>query len=134
MAQPDINKLILRSEFSELEKIEPFITGLFTNITGALLNNIKLAVNEAASNALIHGNKQDSAKKIIITAKRHKKKVEVTVKDEGKGFDPADLPDPTAKRQLLNKDGRGVFLIKKYADEVTFEQQGTLVRMIFYPS
>lgn len=132
MAKKQITQLTIHSKYSELEKVKPFINKILTNVDEELINKIQLAVNEAVTNAFIHGNKKDQAKKIIINAKCGEDFVEITVKDEGEGFDPSSLADPTEKEQLLNQGGRGVFLIKKYTDETTFEKKGTLVRMTFY--
>ena len=132
MQKSKTKKLTLASDFDEIIKIESFIRKLVDPSGKELFNKVELAVNEAVTNAVIHGNKQDTTKRVYITAQRDDKKIEVTVKDEGLGFNPENLPDPTDEKQLLKPGGRGVFLIKQNADEVTFEENATLVRMIFY--
>ena len=76
-------------------------------------------------------NKANPDKKIDISLKKEKDKVSFTIKDEGTGFDPKDLPDPTAPENLENPGGRGVFLMRHLADEINFENEGRRVEMIF---
>lgn len=130
--QKEIKKLTLASDFNEIGKVQDFINDFIGLRNEVLFNKAQLAVNEAVTNAIIHGNKQDQTKKVAITAERTDEKIEITVKDEGSGFDPAAIPDPTDEKQLLKTGGRGVFLIQQNADKVSFEEEGTLVRMLFF--
>ncbi len=125
-------KLSLSSSFAQINKLEPFINDLTKEYDEELSGKIHLALNEAVINAIVHGNKEDESKKVHITAKYADDGMELSVRDEGAGFDPAALPDPTDNEALIKESGRGVFLIKQYADEVLFERNGTLVRMWFF--
>jgi len=78
--------------------------------------HVTMAVREAAVNAVLHGNEYDPAKKNTGTA------LVFTVSDQGKGLDPASLPDPLAPENLLRGTGRGIFLIRSFMDEVHFRQ------------
>ena len=93
---------------------------------------IDMAVREAITNAIVHGNKEDDAKQVEVTFSCLPHAVEIEVKDQGKGFDPAKVPDPTAAENLLKTSGRGNFLMRNFMDEVKWElrqEGGTIVRM-----
>jgi serine/threonine-protein kinase RsbW len=86
--------------------------------------HLKMAVHEALSNAVEHGNHSDPAKQVTLTCHLQPHQLAITVDDEGEGFDPADVPDPTREENLLREGGRGIFLIQRYADECRFENRG----------
>ena len=92
--------------------------------------DIEIAVREALANAVIHGNRENPDKYIDITCRcTTNGDVSITVRDEGEGFDSHAVPDPTdANRQLLNH-GRGLRLMRALMDEVSWEQNGTVVQM-----
>jgi serine/threonine-protein kinase RsbW len=92
-----------------------------------------VAVRESVVNAIKHGNGLDSDKRVEIAFTIGAKALEVTIHDQGKGFDPASVPDPLAQENLLKADGRGIFFMKSFMDEVAYSfapQGGTLVRMV----
>ena len=97
--------------------------------TGEDIFKIRLAVEEALVNAIKHGNQMDRAKKVHISYRLHGDRFEVHIADEGPGFDPADVPDPTAVENLERPCGRGLMLMKHYMSEVAFSPQGNSVRM-----
>ena len=97
------------------------------------LEQIGLAVIEAVANAILHGNRCDAKKKVRVTATRGKKGLEISVHDEGEGFDADALPDPLSPETLLKDSGRGVFLVRSCMDEVAVRRKapkGTEVKMI----
>jgi serine/threonine-protein kinase RsbW len=83
---------------------------------------ILLGISEAVTNAIRHGNKLDPNKHVSITFLAEPEGVTVTIGDEGEGFDPDALPDPTQGEHILVPSGRGVFLLRSLAEEVTFER------------
>lgn len=93
--------------------------------------NMMTCLSEAAINAIVHGNKQDPNKKVIINADLEGRRIAWTVTDEGDGFDFNKLPDPTAPENLENLTGRGVFIIKHLADQCIFNQKGNEVELHF---
>lgn len=93
---------------------------------------LRTALREAILNAYEHGNNQNPAKAIII-GYRFGSRFHLTVEDQGPGFDPDALPDPTAPENLLEERGRGVCLIKASADRATWLNQGRKVHLIFEP-
>jgi serine/threonine-protein kinase RsbW len=91
---------------------------------------IDLAVREAVANAVKHGNGLDETKAVRISfAKTPPQLFEITVEDEGSGFDVENLPDPTDPANLLKESGRGAFLMRSFMDEVVWRRGGATVTM-----
>jgi len=91
---------------------------------------VKLALEEALTNAVKHGNACDPAKEITIRYAVDEKKAVVIVRDEGCGFIPEDIPDPTRPDRLPLPDGRGIMLMRAYMDEVAFRDHGREVYFV----
>jgi serine/threonine-protein kinase RsbW len=97
------------------------------------LYGIDLAVREAVTNAVLHGNLQDEATPVEIGMTGTDAGLVVTVRDRGLGFDPTHVADPTAEENLRKASGRGILFMRTFMDEVAWESPeggGTLVRMI----
>jgi serine/threonine-protein kinase RsbW len=90
---------------------------------------IKLALEEALVNAIKHGNQMDPAKKVHVACSMRADRFEVQITDEGDGFDPDDVPDPTAPENLERPCGRGLLLMRHYMTEVVYQDRGRAVRM-----
>src|ERR1700719_1777120 len=94
---------------------------------------IEMALREALANAVLHGCKGDPAKKIEFSVTGDRQHgITIVVRDPGAGFDPATIPSPDADSNLHSEHGRGIFLISALMDEVTHEQNGTVIRMRKY--
>ncbi len=93
--------------------------------------NMMTCLNEAANNAIVHGNKLDPDKKVIVNADVDAKRSVWTITDEGEGFDYNHLPDPTAEENLEKPTGRGVFILKHLADQCIFNSSGNEVELHF---
>lgn len=93
--------------------------------------NMMTCLNEAVNNAIIHGNKMDRDKKVIVNAEVDGRRIVWTVTDEGPGFDPNHIPDPTAPENLESLSGRGVFIIKQLADQCVFNGTGNEIELHF---
>ncbi len=93
---------------------------------------IALAVREATVNAVLHGNRYDPNKRVIVSFDTTASTLTVAVRDEGPGLDPATLPDPLAPENLLKQSGRGIFLIRAFMDEIHIRtlSPGTEITMI----
>ena len=94
---------------------------------------IDMAVREAVTNAVLHGNRQDESKIVEIQLKSSAAGLEITVRDEGRGFNPESVPDPTDPQNLLKTSGRGILFMRTFMDEVEWSPHpagGTVVRMI----
>jgi serine/threonine-protein kinase RsbW len=111
--ESDPNNLITVEEF-----VNYFAKDL--GLSDERLSVLLLAVTEATTNAIIHANKCDQSKLVTIHAHIEDSKLIVKVKDEGKGFDPSTIPNPTEPENLLKDSGRGVFLMKVYMDDVKY--------------
>ncbi|MFH0963251.1 MAG: ATP-binding protein [Planctomycetota bacterium] len=96
----------------------------------AQLFAVRLALEEAVTNAIKHGNKMDPSKKVTIRFKIDSEKVSFEVSDEGEGFDYNAVPDPTDDEHLELPHGRGLLLMRAYADEVTYNEAGNQVRLV----
>jgi serine/threonine-protein kinase RsbW len=90
---------------------------------------IRLALEEALVNAIKHGNQMDRSKKVSIVSVVQAGCVEIHITDEGSGFDPGDVPDPTAVENIERPCGRGLMLMRHYMNEVSFNGSGNSVRM-----
>ncbi len=94
---------------------------------------IDMAVREAVTNAVLHGNRQDENKTVDIVLKSSPDAVEISVHDQGPGFNPEEVPDPTANENILKASGRGIFFMRTFMDEVDWlirPEGGTTVRML----
>lgn len=96
------------------------------------VQRISMAVREAAVNAVLHGNSYDPKKRVIIAFESTGEALTVSVRDEGKGLNPGEIPDPLAPENLLKQSGRGIFLIRAFMDEVKFRNlnPGTEITLI----
>jgi serine/threonine-protein kinase RsbW len=91
---------------------------------------IRLSLEEAITNAVKHGNRNDRSKHITLRCTIDKDKAIIHVADEGSGFDPKVVPDPTEPARISLPNGRGIMLIRAYMDEVRFNDHGNEVCMI----
>ena len=85
---------------------------------GLSLDRIGLAVREIAANAIIHGNRFDPGKKVFVAISRTPSRLEVTVSDQGTGFDPNAVSDPLEPGSLLRPSGRGLLMARVFMDEL----------------
>ena len=93
---------------------------------------IEMALREAVTNAMVHGNQEDENKSVEVIFACHDNELEIEVRDQGEGFDPAEVPDPTNAENLLKTSGRGIFLMRTFMDEIEWRSRpegGTAVRM-----
>lgn len=128
-----IDKIRIESRISNLGIVEKAIDTL-TREAGINRDNygkILVSVMEAVNNAIIHGNKSDETKFVEVEMSLDYNYLEVTVKDEGKGFRPYEVPDPTMPENIEMVNGRGIYLMKSLTDEIEFNKKGNIVRMTF---
>lgn len=93
--------------------------------------DVRTALYEAIANAVIHGNREDVKKQVRIRCRFDARQcVSISVSDEGEGFDPRKVPDPTRPENLESEHGRGIFLMRTYMDEVRYEKGGTEVHLV----
>lgn len=102
------------------------------SIDDDIYGNIMVAVTESVNNAIRHGNKEDKNKNVTLAASCEENALLFTIEDEGTGFDPEKLEDPTAPENLEKIGGRGIFLMKHLSDEVKFANEGRRVELTFF--
>lgn len=127
-------QLILPSSPDVINDIEAVIDEIKTTLEFKedVYGNVMVAVTEAVNNAVFHGNQSDPNKKVFVDFEIiNTYRLVVKVKDEGIGFDPKELPDPTAPENIANIGGRGVFLMSQLSDELNFHDDGRISEMIF---
>lgn len=135
MSKTDTKKLVLDSTFEELERLEPFIDELkqWAGFNEENAGRIMLALSEIVNNAIMHGNKENPDKQVVVvtTLDSNSSVLTISVEDEGEGFDPDQIPDPLKEKNLLNERGRGVYLVKQYADILHFSKGGRKATLTF---
>lgn len=126
--------LTLLSDLESLNQVESIIGQLQTQIgfSDDIAGNVMMALHEAVTNAIIHGNKLDPTKLVELDVLVENGQFLITVSDQGPGFDPDSLPDPLDEANLLKSGGRGVFLIRQFADEVRFNDKGNQITLCYH--
>lgn len=92
--------------------------------------NFRVGVTEALANAVLYGNRRDPTKSVRVEVSLDATRVVLRVVDQGRGFDPSKVPDPTLPDNLRRPGGRGLFLIRKLMDEVEYIAPGNEVRLM----
>ena len=92
--------------------------------------NFRVGLTEALSNAMLYGNASDPQKRVRVEVTVRVEEVTVRVTDQGVGFDPTTVPDPTLPDNISKSGGRGIFLMKSLMDEVRFNDQGNSVTLV----
>lgn len=100
-------------------------------ISSDIYGKILIATIEAVNNSIVHGNELDPTKKVFIEIFFDKPNLHILIADQGHGFDFTTVPDPTTPENIENVSGRGVFLMKRLADNLIFNDTGTQVELIF---
>lgn len=139
MSSPEAEKLLYRqlvlsSSTDAISQIESVVDEIKSelDVKADVYGNMMVAVTEAVNNGILHGNGGDETKKVYVDFEvKNQFRLSVKVRDEGPGFDPDSLSDPTAPENLENIGGRGVFLMQHLSDEISFSDEGRIVEMIF---
>jgi serine/threonine-protein kinase RsbW len=126
--------LKLPSGIEAVNEVASTVAGILKGlgITDDASFGIDLAVREAVTNAVLHGNKQDQSKLVEVNVKASPDALEILVHDEGSGFVPENVPDPTQSDNILKSSGRGIFFMHNFMDEVEWFIKpggGTTVRL-----
>ena len=124
--------LTMRSEIEAISQLVDRLMPLIriSHCVSGDERDVEIALREALANAVLHGNRQDIQKKVRISCCVHPgKELSVVVKDEGSGFDPSCVPDPTAVEKIHSENGRGILLMNALMDDVRFEHGGTAVHL-----
>ena len=127
-------RLVLPSHIEAVADAAAAMTDFLRNcgVSEELSFGIEMAVRESVTNAMVHGNQEDESKSVEVIFNCHDNELEIEVRDQGEGFDPAKVPDPTNAENLLKTSGRGIFLMRTFMDEIEWRNRpegGTAVRM-----
>jgi serine/threonine-protein kinase RsbW len=127
-------KISIPSLIENITIIESFIDNAKEkfHINDDIYGNIMISVTECVSNAIIHGNKQNSKKTVNIELKFLDNQIKFIIQDQGEGYDFQHLEDPTSPENLQKSGGRGVFIMKHLCDEIEFEDEGRKTILTFY--
>ena len=120
----DSYQIEIPSDPREIMAVEKFLEEINARIhlDEMKFNKLLVATTEAVNNGIIHGNKRDPSKKVVLRVEINSTTMTVKVRDEGKGVDVETIPDPLAEENLLRENGRGVFLIRSLMSSVGFEK------------
>lgn len=125
--------LVLASNPRNIGKVEGFLLKINQRMKlgDNEFNKLLVAATEAVNNSIIHGNKRNPKKKVVLTCELNHAELSLRVQDEGPGVDANALPDPLAVENIMRENGRGVFLMKSLMDQVDFEkfEKGAAVTM-----
>jgi serine/threonine-protein kinase RsbW len=126
--------LEIESNPHNLITVEEFINyfAVDLQVSEEKMAGLLLSITEATTNAIIHGNKSDESKIVTIDVRKEEDKVVIKVKDQGKGFEPGKVPDPTEPENLLKDSGRGIYLMRVYMDDVRYNitPEGTEIILV----
>jgi serine/threonine-protein kinase RsbW len=126
--------LQLASKIESISLLESFIDDLSAkyNFSDEVYANVLTCLSEATINAIVHGNGENADKTVYINLEIiENKRLVFNISDEGNGFDFNNIPDPTDAKNLENLSGRGVFIIKKLADQCIFNSKGNELELHF---
>ncbi|MCC7233155.1 MAG: ATP-binding protein [Bacteroidia bacterium] len=125
--------LELQSSPDSLSVVERMIDEVRSkyNVSEDIFGNMLVAITEAVTNAIYHGNHSDPRKKVLVTFSHNDHLIVCTITDEGTGFDFYNLPDPTAPENIEKECGRGIFLMKHLTDQLIFSDNGRVVELNF---
>jgi len=128
-----VDTISIPSEFEAVSKVESLIDKVCNDlgVQEDYYGNVLIAVIEAVNNAIQHGNLFNSELVVNVSVGDKNEEFCFSIIDQGKGFDFANLPDPTAPDNIEKENGRGIFLMKHLADDVEFDDNGRLVNIYF---
>ncbi len=126
--------LSLPSSMQHVSLLDVVITEILRemNFAEELQMQVNLAVIEAGTNAIKHGNKEDLGKRADFQFILSEEKLTIIIQDQGPGFTREDVADPLDPANLLKSSGRGIFLMEECMDSVDFEAKGTIIKMVKY--
>ena len=123
--------MVIGSRLSDLDEVRDFLDEIFTesDLDRNYFNRVLLGLSEAVNNSILHGNGLDTEKSVFITARYDLESLIFDVVDQGDGFDVSKILDPTSDSNIRKERGRGIFLIRHFADDVVFFEEGRRVRI-----
>jgi serine/threonine-protein kinase RsbW len=124
---------VLREQRESIERLQAEVAAALQSggFGEAASFAIRLALEEALVNGFRHGNKGDPSKSVTVRCVIDSRGAEIEVTDEGEGFDPGSVPDPTAEENIEIPSGRGIMLMRAYMTEVEFLPPGNRLRIAY---
>jgi serine/threonine-protein kinase RsbW len=128
-----MESITINSDIEKLKVVETLVDTLSKKlgVSDEVYGKILISTVEAVNNAILHGNKGDRNKMVTVIISADGNDLEITVTDEGEGFEYGNLPDPTDPKNIENLHGRGVFLMRRLADAIEYNSSGNEVKMRF---
>ena len=128
-----MESITINSDIEKLKVVETLVDTLSKKlgVSDEVYGKILISTVEAVNNAILHGNKGDSNKMVTVNISADGNVLDITVTDEGEGFEYGNLPDPTDPKNIENLHGRGVFLMRRLADAIEYNSPGNEVKMKF---
>ncbi|MBU6220875.1 MAG: ATP-binding protein [Bacteroidetes bacterium] len=125
--------LKLPSNLRSIHVLDSFVQDLVHQykISQEVHGNMLISLTEAVTNAITHGNHYDENKVVQINLQKKSDTIAIRVSDQGCGFDPANVPDPTCEENICKCGGRGVFLMQRLCDQIQYKDNGRTVEMHF---
>ncbi len=121
----------IKSDLSEARRVQDDIEETLAGFgySERDLFSVKLALEETLVNAIKHGNQLDPAKSVAVHYTVSSERFTISITDEGEGFDPAEVPDPTAPENLERPCGRGLLIVRRFMTTVEYHPPGNRVTM-----
>jgi serine/threonine-protein kinase RsbW len=128
-----MESITINSDIEKLKVVETLVDRLSKKlgVSDEVYGKILISTVEAVNNAILHGNKGDISKMVTVNISADGNVLDITVTDEGEGFEYGNLPDPTDPKNIENLHGRGVFLMRRLADSIEYNTSGNEVKMRF---
>ena len=128
-----MESITINSDIEKLKVVEALVDKLSKKlgVSDEVYGKILISTVEAVNNAILHGNKGDINKMVTVNISADGNVLDITVTDEGEGFEYGNLPDPTDPKNIENLHGRGVFLMRRLADSIEYNTSGNEVKMRF---
>lgn len=125
--------LTIKSSPCQIKHIESFVKDMMCKckFDQEVYDNILISLTEAVNNAIIHGNKTNIEKLVRVDCKEKTQKIVLRISDEGDGFNPTQVKDPTLVENIECCGGRGVFIMKQLSDDIQFLDNGRTVELHF---
>ena len=126
------NQITIESSFSLAKKVEKQIIedAMKYGYCKQSLFALRLCLEEALTNAIRHGNNNITEKKVSIDYRITNLQIDIKISDEGKGFIPDAVSDPTSEAKIDLPSGRGLLLMRSYMDDVTFNEKGNMIHLV----
>ncbi|MGM0606784.1 MAG: response regulator [Candidatus Muiribacteriota bacterium] len=125
-------KFELKSDFSYIKEINDMAKWIFSNTVAQeqMVSDLIYSLNEMCANAIEHGNRKQVEKKVFVECDVFKNKIIISIKDEGKGFDPVDTLDRLENADMFRMRGRGMLITRSLMDEIEYKENGKKVVMV----